>query len=340
MMILFKALFIILFLVPVFSLEENECGGLSSLSSKVGTLCDASGTSPCQFGITTCYGKNAIMCSPDCDITAKHILSLLKAAPLPSTNTCMNGGVVDPITSKCVCPHYYLGEHCETRDMCADVECGLNGYCVNGICVCDSLFTGNKCEIKNGCPPPNFVWTGTMCRCQSGYEGENCDRCVAGLLCVPDNADGKTYSPVLFDPNEMGIVDELLASPPPPPYVARPYVPTTAQSCACATVQESSSAVVSFFSDSDNSWYHGDYIHRYFKHHYSRSDGCYPIESVATAVFVTVVIILLIFLIVRCFTQEQKRPRESLPSRSSVTRSPPSRKNNGLLEMKPYSHNH
>jgi hypothetical protein len=338
-MILFKVLVVIFFLVPVFSLAENECGGLSSLSSKVGALCDASGTSPCQFGITACYGKNAIMCSPDCGITAKQVLGLLKAVSLSSstqdTNTCMNGGKMDPVTSKCTCPHYYIGEHCETRDMCADVECGLNGYCVNGICVCDSLFTGNKCEIKSGCHPPNFVWTGTACRCQTGYEGDECDRCITGLLCFPDDIAGDAYSPVLFDPKEPSIINELLSAPPPPPYTAKPYVPTVAQSCACVTLQEGSSGMVSFFNDPDSSWYHGDYVHRYFKHHYSRSDGCYPIESVATSIFVTVVIILLIFLLVRCYAREPRLLKESLPSRSPTARSPPNRKNQGYLEMKP-----
>jgi hypothetical protein len=329
-----------LFFVPALSLAENECGGLNALSSKIGVLCDSSMMSPCKFGLTACHGKDAVMCNPDCAITSQRILEMLKTVPVAQENTCLNGGRRESATSRCICPHLYSGERCETRDVCADVECGLNGYCVNGICVCDTLFTGNKCEIKSDCRPPNFVWTGTACKCQPGFEGDGCDKCIAGMICVPADPDGIRYSPMIFTSPED--VNELLLFPLPPPYTVRPFLPSPDQACSCVRKLQSSSSskilegdnihpvsvsVSAFFDEFDgDGWFQpsqGDYLHRHFKHHYSRSDNCYGLEFTMTVVFVFMVIVLLIWLVSRGCTTERKRDYVPLPSRTPVPRSPP-----------------
>ncbi len=70
----------------------------------------------------------------------------------PCGLTCQNGGVcvVDTIEGNyCNCPFGYLGERCETFDLCASLDCESGG----GTCIADG---------KGG-----FV-----CDCPSGFEGD------------------------------------------------------------------------------------------------------------------------------------------------------------------------
>src|SRR3989338_3380289 len=220
---------LVLIASTVDALSLNECGGLNALSSKLGALCDASEIAECPFGRTACHGNDAVMCSPDCSITTQHVLNLVRAPtpPCPRSTSedaddCLNGGKYDALEAKCVCPHMYSGKYCETEDPCINASCGLHGYCANGVCICDTFFSGVKCEIKSDCEAPNFRWTGTECKCQRGYEGDKCDRCVADLICVPANAEGTRYYPLVLP------LGDFLELPPHPPLTPRPHAPPPA----------------------------------------------------------------------------------------------------------------
>jgi len=69
--------------------------------------------------------------------------------------------------------------HLGCGDKCDDIECGVNGTCVEGICNCDPGYSGENCEnnvcdaldcINGECDPA----TGA-CICDEGYEGTFCD---------------------------------------------------------------------------------------------------------------------------------------------------------------------
>ena len=316
-------LLLVLVLSTVNALTLNECGGLNALSLKLGALCDASEVSECSFGRTAYHGNDAVMCNPDCSITPQQVLQLTKTPPCPHPRSqsgvednCLNGGKYDPVEAKCVCPHLYSGVYCETEDPCINTNCGLHGHCANGVCVCDTFFSGVRCEIKSDCEPPNFRWTGTECKCQRGYEGDKCDRCVADLICVPANAEGTRYYPLV-----LSLEEDFFELPPPPPYTTRPYVPTTGQLCACGTDPKIGSRS-SLFDDDDDDGDDGDYFHSHYHTHYSRSDRCYESDSLAVIVVIIVFVSLLVFALYRCVTpRNDVLPRTRQPqARSPVVR--------------------
>ena len=317
---------LVLIASTVDALSLNECGGLNALSSKLGALCDASEIAECPFGRTACHGNDAVMCSPDCSITTQHVLNLVRAPtpPCPRSQSedaddCLNGGKYDALEAKCVCPHMYSGKYCETEDPCINTSCGLHGYCANGVCICDTFFSGVKCEIKNDCDAPNFRWTGTECKCQRGYEGDKCDRCVANLICVPADTEGTRYYPFVLPSGEDE--KDFLELPPPPPYTTRPYVPTTDQSCACAGSDARMDSRSSLFDDDDDDD-DGDYFHRHYRTHYLRSDTCYQSDSLAVFVVVIVFGSLLVFVLYRCCIPRKEVLPRTVPAPHHQARSP------------------
>jgi len=326
----FALVLLLLFVAPTLSITRNECGGTNVLSAKVNVICDASTVSNCPFGTTMCHGDAAVMCIPDCSITTRKILDILKTtettlndvAAASQQPQCLNGGREDVITSKCVCPHYYSGDRCEVVDPCVDVDCGLNGFCSSGVCVCDPSFAGSKCEIKSDCQLPNFEWTGTVCRCISGYTGDACDACLPNLVCIPGDFAGSRYTPVTIQNKQL--IEELLTQNPPPPYTVKPYVPTTSQSCACmlaspTTLSALSSPLHGDDDDDDNDDHdehdHGHgYIHGYYGHYYTPSDQCYQLEEYLLLVAVVIVVMVLIFIGCKIYSN---RTRLELPQQKS-----------------------
>ncbi len=90
----------------------------------------------------------------------------------------VNGTCVD---GTCICDDGFLGINCQTR-ICDTVDCGANGTCdpVTGDCLCDTGYSGTNCEV-NVCDTVNCGDNGTCdtatgdCICNEGYEGDNCD---------------------------------------------------------------------------------------------------------------------------------------------------------------------
>jgi len=68
------------------------------------------------------------------------------------------------------------------KDACKDVDCGPNGFCVDGTCDCSEGYSGVNCQVNcasvncnNGTCDPD---TGE-CICDEGYEGDFCDMTIA-----------------------------------------------------------------------------------------------------------------------------------------------------------------
>lgn len=257
----------------------NQCGGDKQLSIAVGELCESQLRADCPYGRIACQGANSVACVPNCDITFEQIVR--------NSLSCKNKGI--PV---CKCPVGYSGRECETRDACANIECGSHGVCENGSCVCDAEYMGARCEIKRDCVGSNFVWTGSTCVCAANYEGPRCDRCVSGLLCVPLDKNGKRFGSVRIS-NES-ILLNMLSDPPPPEYTAKPRRPSPLTLCSCEMGDGTSASY--FQDDDDGSEYFApdDYVHRYYRDHF-RHDDCYAyiLWAGGAAFFVLLLIIVI-----------------------------------------------
>ncbi len=260
----------------------NQCGGDKQLSIAVGELCESQLRDGCPYGRIACQGANSVACIPNCDITFEQIVR--------NSLTCKNKGV--PV---CKCPVGYSGRECETRDACANIDCGSHGVCENGSCSCDADYMGTRCEIKRDCIGSNFVWTGTTCVCAANYEGPRCDRCTAGILCVPLDKDGKRYGAVQIS-NET-ILSKILADSPPAEYTARPRRPSPLTLCSCEMGGSEGSAAAYFHDDVDGTvvYFPPDiYVHRYYNSH-ANHDDCYTYIIIGcVAVFFVVVIAVVV----------------------------------------------
>lgn len=64
-------------------------------------------------------------------------------------------------------------------DLCASLECGINGTCVSGYCDCEDGYSGVNCEIFDPCYSTlcgnNGTCVGGICDCENGYYGEFCE---------------------------------------------------------------------------------------------------------------------------------------------------------------------
>ena len=69
-------------------------------------------------------------------------------------------------------------------DPCADIDCGLNGTCINGTCACDAGYTGDSCEINIDDCDPDPCSLGT---CIDGINSYTCD-CQENYLVTDDDA--------------------------------------------------------------------------------------------------------------------------------------------------------
>jgi|AACY02.1.fsa_nt_gi hypothetical protein len=110
----------------------------------------------------------------------------------PEPPICNGHGVVDPLTSLCVCEVGYTGALCGTQMCASDQSCGGKGVCNGGLCECDPGWGGDSCEQQtcspecvNGECDPN---TG-QCVCREGFEGEACEHRSCVQPCVNGTCD-------------------------------------------------------------------------------------------------------------------------------------------------------
>lgn len=145
--------------------------------------------------------------NPDC----KPVLNVIKIAlmtPKPTTDAakspatdvvleimpkhfCLNDGVVNPNTDRCICTHEFKGAHCEIpicHNYCIEGTCHISstGYAQ---CECHAGFTGERCEINfcngyclNGghCDLENNE---PMCHCTAPYYGRHCESMDVSEMC-------------------------------------------------------------------------------------------------------------------------------------------------------------
>ena len=72
-----------------------------------------------------------------------------------------------------------LGVGACKKDLCANINCGTNGHCDDGVCICDSGYSGTHCEVFDSCYNVScgvhgHCVSGT-CVCDSGWAGQNCN---------------------------------------------------------------------------------------------------------------------------------------------------------------------
>jgi hypothetical protein len=70
------------------------------------------------------------------------------------------------------------------QDPCKRINCGLNGYCVNGECSCNKRYEGEFCENKKDLCKDMQCLNGSncddgVCMCKPGYEGKYCESKMA-----------------------------------------------------------------------------------------------------------------------------------------------------------------
>jgi hypothetical protein len=263
----------------------NECGGERVLIHRVGEYCSTNLNNGCYIGIITCQTENSLMCVPACNITVESIVDAKR-----TRLDCFNGGFYNTAINQCQCKYpYTVGKYCETMDMCALTDCGINGHCADGKCVCDYGFEGEKCQIRKDCGSPNKRWDGYKCSCAKGYEGNDCDECIQGLVCVPTKINSRGYTPlVVTDPK---LHEFILSSSPPEGYIVKPFVPSVlTHQCSCDVESSysppSSSALVSltenfasFYQNPEEGYHrsipkHIDYIHHLYEKHYLTTNDC------------------------------------------------------------------
>jgi hypothetical protein len=299
----------------------NDCGGDRILLKQINDLCATNINGGCPIGNLVCYDKNTLTCVPNCSISVESLLNQQHN----KEPQCFNNGIYDSTLRRCKCPQRYSGNQCETTDPCLNVDCGLHGHCMNGQCVCDFTFSGDRCQVNQECESsPNKVWTGDQCICHDGYEGDDCDRCKTGLVCIPGKDGLFSYQPLIIEDEEF--LSNIISWSSPPGYNTKPYIPSPVMKngCKCTpdiskTLTSSINPLVEHFSEPYR-WnvrnhppisQHSDYLHRFYKHHYIRPDDCdFSFYFWYMAIFTIIVIIVMI---VFCFCIFKKgSPRYSL----------------------------
>ena len=282
----------------------NECGGERTLIHRVGDFCTANMNNGCCVGLLTCQTENTLMCVPSCNITIEMLMEKRKPA-----FECFNGGIYDFTSRRCQCQYpYIIGRQCETADPCMNVNCGMNGHCSEGHCICDFMFGGENCQIKQDCGPPNKRWTGSRCICETGYEGNDCDTCMKGLVCIPSKPDSRIYVPTVITNDHAR--EFLLSSSPPDGYIIKPFVPTSkihncgceievgqspSQSLALVALTENFAPLQKRFEEDHGAIpRHSDYIHHLYEKHYIRTEDCDVSSFSIFMIVLTIVIFLLI----------------------------------------------
>ncbi len=142
--------------------------------------CDKCDDQHLMFG-GQCYDK--ISCAnggtqsgpTTCDCVGGYYGTNCENAPL----TCGEHGVWNATTHQCDCTDNYTGEQCQTEpetDLCADVNCGTNGTCSEGVCVCSNNYYGTNCENAPLTCGEHGAWNATthQCDCTDNYTGEQC----------------------------------------------------------------------------------------------------------------------------------------------------------------------
>lgn len=320
-----KILFLLLLFIASVVADLNVCGGTRSLSvDKLGDYCDCGLGSGCPFGTTVCGSDlNTLLCMPNCSITVKMILeSSKKDTEGVMIPTCENGGMWDFIQQSCLCPASYVGDRCEEKDPCYNIDCSRRGVCTNGVCHCDTSFTGQFCEIHKDCRSFNVVWTGTRCECAKGWSGDMCDVCTNTSICIP-NKDLRGFT--LYNVYNEYLYSSLLQAPRLPGWGDFiPYRPTpTRYQCQCMPsnyAQPTSSLIEGIVDMSqirrvdrqerhvadDDDAAADPYIEDFFEHHHRhrrRYDDDDDWDSINASIFLIFLITIIFFAIVCCCQQ-------------------------------------
>ena len=272
----------------------NECGGDVLLTHRVGDFCSTRAEG-CPFGTVECAGRNQVICSQNCTLTAEHILDAVSLAKKPR---CQNGGYYEDFrATECTCPYAFSGPQCQQSDPCAQMECGPNGECEDGRCVCDFMFSGRHCEMRADCQPPQFAWTGARCVCRPGFEGDRCDRCSAGLICVPVFESPHEFEAVVLD--DPLLAEEVMTRQRPAGYHAQPYRPSAyaPQLCQCGSALSLGGQSVSSFSAeaSRPRAEYDSYVHRMYRESCHSEGGVWKWLVFALAGAVLVLVLLYIY---------------------------------------------
>ena len=127
----------------------------------------------------------------------------LTECPELCTNDCNEGSYCHCGKATCECKAGFAGESCSV-DLCAAARCGDHGTCASlylggslpvtsskQACVCDEGWFGPLCDRPDPCVESGRSCNGngrcvslgldTMCECNDGYSGENCETSCDGI---------------------------------------------------------------------------------------------------------------------------------------------------------------
>ena len=149
----------------------------------------------------------------------------------PCLLNCSNNGVCSFENSNFLCKcieNYYYGNKCDLdKRFCSSFQCFNNGECINQFnattntydfeCKCQFPFYGRRCESKidlcstNSTCVPNqgrceINGTETICKCFSGYSGDNCEIISTKVKIVKSVKTGSIALTVCFGILFLGLI--------------------------------------------------------------------------------------------------------------------------------------
>lgn len=294
----------------------NQCGGKRTLSQRVGDTCDSGPHALCATGVLVCHGVNSLVCVPSCDskqVVKEAAECICEDQLLFCKQTeCGVGGVCSDAHERCVCLPGYSGERCESRNACAQLDCGQHGVCVHAPdtearCRCDEGYGGEYCRQHTLClPGGKWDEAKRQCACKPGYTGEFCDQCDVDGLCVPTRHADDPFVLIHVPPE---IRAEMLAAETLPEYTYAPIEPASTHAgvlygCGCKAERSSGVSLEENIVDADLYYYGGhDSTYNYYPHdyygsyydHYTYRRTCYAGSGVAVLLWLVVVFFVFLF---------------------------------------------
>lgn len=298
------SLLMLFLFLPEQTVSLNECGGNRPFKERLGDVCETGNQDICTFGRLTCASKNNLHCTPDCLLSLADIQRAICVS-------CQNNGTYSLEERRCLCLDGYTGDLCETEDFCLKMECSAFGRCSSEDrqCLCDEGFSGDRCQINDHCSGPTFIWDGRTCRCRENFDGAQCNKCHADLVCIPDANRTNAYA-LTRVPNRY-LLDKLLDSSLQlmdyeERTAFRPFIDNVDHQCTCS--KRSTSADVSlseeYFDEDDfNGGTRGitisddgvviAYIDSVYRHHYEEHANDSVSIYISLLIFVIFVVAVL-----------------------------------------------